>query len=84
MRQNPLDDRRVFNARDHFDPPTLAPGALRFVRADGRTIPRGGYRRQDFEDCEADASSPSAEGFFAAATPIAEVREPAAIYRLNG
>jgi hypothetical protein len=59
---------------------------LRFITADGRTIPRCGYRREDFVDDdvgEADGG-PSAEGFCTMAVQAerAEVREPAAIYRL--
>jgi hypothetical protein len=45
---------------------------LRFVTADGRTIPRCGYRLEDFVD------GPSAEGFCSD-----EVREPAMIYRVS-
>jgi hypothetical protein len=38
---------------------------LRFVTADGRTIPRRGYRLEDFvdDDLESGAENPSAEGF---------------------
>jgi hypothetical protein len=59
---------------------------LRFITADGRTIPRCGYRREDFVDDdvgEADGG-PSAEGFCTTVVQSerAEVREPAAIYRL--
>jgi hypothetical protein len=46
-----------------------ADGTLRFKRADGRTIPRGGYRLNDFTDDFAE-------------NPSAEVREPAAVYRV--
>ena len=46
-------------------------GILRFITADGRTIPRCGYRREDFVD------DPSAEGF------RTEVREPATVYRVR-
>jgi hypothetical protein len=73
---------------------------LRFATADGRTIPRCGYRLEDFVDDDvgadehADASrdgfctttvQPFAEGYGAARsdTPPAEVREPAAVYRLR-
>ncbi len=69
---------------------TEADNSLRFITADGRTIPRGGYRLEDFVDDdiggEADGE-PSAEGF--CTTPVqrewerAEVREPAAVYRLR-
>jgi hypothetical protein len=45
---------------------------LRFVTADGRTIPHHGYRREDFSD------GPSAEVF--SATAVDEVREPATGY----
>jgi hypothetical protein len=46
-----------------------ADATLRFVTADGRTIPRGGYRREDFVDDDSDSESaespaePSREGF---------------------
>jgi hypothetical protein len=37
---------------------------LRFVTADGRTIPQHGYRREDFVDDDVDAHvDTSAEGF---------------------
>jgi len=51
-------------------------GTLRFVTADGRTIPRGGYRLEDFVDD--DVGKPSAEGFCPAM-----VQEPCAVYRVN-
>ena len=51
-----------------------AGGALRFTRPDGRTIPRFGYRTDDFVDEAAD--NPSAEGFGADM-----VREPRVVYR---
>ena len=51
-----------------------ADGELRFQRADGRTIPRFGYRVEDFTDDDVDADDEN---------PSAEVREPAAIYRLT-
>jgi hypothetical protein len=39
-------------------------GTLRFITADGRTIPRCGYRREDFVDDEVDGEpNTSAEGF---------------------
>jgi hypothetical protein len=64
---------------------------LRFVTADGRTIPRHGYRREDFVDdgVGADASGDtSAEGFCTTTVQSdferMEVRETAAIYRLRG
>lgn len=60
-------------------------GTLTFTRADGRVIPRGGYRVEDLHD---DGANPSAEGFVAArrdahaGTTRGEVRESAAVYRL--
>jgi hypothetical protein len=47
----------------------------------GRTIPRCGYRVDDFTDD--DAENPSAEGFRTTMgqRPSAEAREPAAVYR---
>jgi hypothetical protein len=67
-----------------------ADDSLRFVTADGRTIPPHGYRREDFVDADVggDASGePSAEGFCTTAVQhdeeLFEVREPAAIYRLH-
>jgi hypothetical protein len=64
-----------------------ADDALRFVTADGRTIPKHGYRREDFVDDDVDASADtSAEGFCTTTVQTArdEVREPAAIYRIAG
>jgi hypothetical protein len=83
-------------------------GTLRFVRADGRTIPRNGYRLEDFvdddvgglvdgelngwADGEVDAGhgtngrASREEGFCMAehaSSKRDEVREPAAIYRLQ-
>ena len=62
----------------------------RFVTADGRTIPRHGYRREDFVDddvCPEASGDPSAEGFCTTTgqreLERAEVRETAAIYRLS-
>jgi hypothetical protein len=50
-------------------------GALRFVRADGRTIPRRGYRLEDFiDDGVTGTESPSAEGLRAS-----RVQEPRAL-----
>lgn len=46
---------------------------LRFMTADGRTIPRCGYRHEDVVD------DPSAEGSGAS---VDEVREPAPVYRI--
>jgi len=65
--------------------------SLRFVTADGRTIPRCGYRHEDFVDDEVvdegEDESPSAEGFCTTAVrrdaERSEVREPAAVYRLK-
>jgi hypothetical protein len=68
-------------------------GTLRFVTADGRSIPRAGYRLEDFVDDEVDGetddagSGPSREGLRTAAVrddrERAEIREPAAVYRLR-
>ena len=59
--------------------------ALRFLRADGRAIPRGGYRLEDFvDDGElADDAESLHEGFCTSAVqrPANEVRETAALYR---
>ena len=64
-----------------------ADGTLRFITADGRTIPRAGYRLDDFVDDGVGDENPSAEGF---RTPAArsgfersEVREGRGIYRLR-
>jgi hypothetical protein len=64
-------------------------GELQFQRADGRTIPRFGYRVEDFTDdvtdffagdrADAYHEKPSAEGFW----PTDQVRETAAVYRLS-
>jgi hypothetical protein len=67
---------------------------LRFITADGRSIPRRGYRLEDFvDDSYADgadqdpAAEPSREGFCTTAVrrdlDHAEVRETAAVYRLR-
>jgi hypothetical protein len=60
---------------------------LRFVTADGRTIPRHGYRREDFVDDDVGATGePSAEGFCTPAVPgqvRGEVGETRAVYRLR-
>jgi hypothetical protein len=62
-----------FQIRREFD------GALRFVRADGRTIPRRGYRAEDFmDDVVSEPESPSAEGF-----PASMVQEPRALYLVS-
>jgi hypothetical protein len=52
-------------------------GEWYFVRADGRAIPRCGYRAADYSDDDA-AVDPSMEGSCAAN----EVREPRAVYRV--
>jgi hypothetical protein len=59
---------------------TEADGTLRFVTADGRTIPQNGYRREDFVDDGVDgAADTSAEGFCTTTVQGAldEGREPA-------
>jgi hypothetical protein len=66
---------------------------LRFVTADGRTIPNNGYRLEDFVDDDigggdsGGAADASREGFYATAVQRdrerAEVREAAAVYRLH-
>jgi len=66
-----------------------ADDSLRFVTADGRTIPRCGYRYEDFvdDDIGGDDENPSAEGFCTAAAQRdaerAEIRETRAVYRLR-
>ena len=67
-----------------------ADDTLRFVTADGRTIPQHGYRREDFVDddvCAEASGDPSAEGFCTtqrhAGWEHSEVREPAVVYRLD-
>jgi hypothetical protein len=67
-----------------------ASGALRFVTADGRTVPRNGYRVEDFVDDDIGGEAeddPSREAFCTAAvqrdTDRIEVRETAAVYRLS-
>jgi hypothetical protein len=62
--------------------------SLRFVTADGRTIPRHGYRHADFvDDGIGEGESPSAEGFCTRAVQRdferGEVRETRAVYRLK-
>jgi hypothetical protein len=56
--------------------------ALRFLRADGRAIPRCGYRLEDFTDDEANQNPPR-DGYCTSEVqpPRDEVREPAAVYR---
>ena len=69
-------------------------GTLRFVTADGRSIPRNGHRLEDFvddglaEDADENPSSePSREGFCTTAVQHewerSEVRETAGVYRLR-
>ncbi len=70
-----------------------ADDTLRFVTDDGRTIPRCGYRLEDFVDDDVDGETESEdqnasrEGFCTTAVQSdferAEVREPAAVYRLR-
>ena len=66
-------------------------GAIYFQRADGRVIPRGGYRLEDVLDDAAaagDVFDRSIEARLAAIVhtrkPSAEVRETAGIYRVRG
>jgi len=62
--------------------------SLRFVTADGRTIPRAGHRLDDFVDdgIGGDGENPSAEGFGATDVQCdierSEVRETRAVYRV--
>jgi hypothetical protein len=64
-------------------------GSLRFVTADGRSIPRNGYRLEDFVDDDVGDTdqNPSREGFCTNAVQRQwehpEVRETAAVYRLR-
>jgi hypothetical protein len=66
-------------------------GTLRFVTADGRSIPRNGYRLEDFVDDDVGAEeadpNPSREGFCTTTVQPewepSEVRETAAVYRLR-
>jgi hypothetical protein len=69
-------------------------GTLRFVTADGRSIPRNGYRLEDFVDDglaededQTPSSEPSREGFCTTAVQPewqrSEVRETAGVYRLR-
>ncbi len=65
-----------------------ADGTLRFVTSDGRSIPRNGYRLEDFVDDDIGDTddSPSREGFCTAVPrelERAEIREPAVVYRLG-
>jgi hypothetical protein len=58
-----------------------------FVRADGRAIPRCGYRAADYADDFTDDAEPSMEGCDHRAAdredPCMEVREPPGVYRLS-
>jgi hypothetical protein len=67
-------------------------GSLRFVTADGRTIPRSGYRLEDFVDDDVcvgdDGDADASRDAFCTATvqrefERTEVREPRAVYRLK-
>jgi len=68
-------------------------GTLRFVTADGRSIPRNGYRLEDFVDDDVGAEDagaggePSREGFCTTTVQgeweRSEVRETAAVYRVR-
>jgi hypothetical protein len=64
-------------------------GALRFVTGDGRSIPRNGYRLEDFVDDDVGDTdnSPSREGLCTTRVrpewERSEVRETAAVYRLR-
>jgi hypothetical protein len=64
-------------------------GTLRFVTADGRSIPRNGYRLEDFVDDDVGAEdadqNPPREGFCTTTVHAHgnEVREPAAVYRVQ-
>jgi hypothetical protein len=62
-----------------------ADGTLTFARADGRAIPRAGYRVEDFTDDDV-VAGPSREGYCPTLVqnPSAEVREPRAVYRVFG
>jgi hypothetical protein len=74
-----------------------ADGGLRFTRADGRVIPRFGYRVEDFMDDVGEAEhaggedfagedhddNPSREGFPASHHAQCQVREPAALYAVG-
>jgi hypothetical protein len=61
-------------------------GDYYFVRADGRAIPRCGYRADDYTDDEV-AENPSMEGSgrddAAQGNPSMEVREPRGVYHLS-
>jgi len=85
--------RRALYARDRgFGIVRDEGGALRFVTADGRSIPRRGYRLEDFVDDDAGNAAenadqnPSREGFCTTLVQDAwerfGVRETAAVYRL--
>ena len=76
--------------RGAFSIVTEAEGTLRFVTADGRSIPRNGYRLEDFvdDDVGGEPDNDAPRGGLCT-TPVqregerAEVREPAAVYRLG-
>ena len=61
-------------------------GELYFMRADGRAIPRCGYRVDDYTDDDV-GEDPSTEGSYQAEAdrehPSMEVREPRGVYRLK-
>jgi hypothetical protein len=62
-------------------------GDLYFMRADGRAIPRCGYRSDDVTDDESSKDNPSMEGSHytssSDARPSMEVREPRVACRLK-
>jgi hypothetical protein len=64
-----------------------ADGALRYLRADGRVIPRGGYRLADLADDGSTTphENPSGEGFCTTSVQgsVDEIRETAAVYRVT-
>jgi hypothetical protein len=68
-----------------------ADDTLRFVTADGRSIPRNGYRLEDFMDDDIGGETdealgrPPRGGFCTARAqpPSTQVREPAAVYRIR-
>jgi hypothetical protein len=66
-----------------------ADDSLRFVTADGRTIPRNGYRLEDFvdDDIGGDVENPPRGGFCTTTVQQpwerSEVRETAAVYRIR-
>jgi hypothetical protein len=75
-----------------FDIVKEADGALRFVTADGRTIPRNGYRLEDFVDdgiggSDVGGADASRDAFCTTTVQRdferGEVRETAPVYRLR-